>query len=82
VNGIFHMPILIAAERVTGLVGRLEDLESLSAVLKHLRHEWKRIQAAPLIERCEDLVGASHLYPIPCTKSSRMVDPRLGVTHC
>jgi hypothetical protein len=50
--------------RVTGLMRAPVNLKPLSAILKHLWHEWEALQAASFVERPQDLFFASDLHPV------------------
>ena len=56
------------ANRVAGLVRPLVNSEPLTAVLKHLRHEWQSVQAAIFVKCTEDLFLASDFHPITGSK--------------
>jgi hypothetical protein len=79
-NGIGEPSATRASDRVTGLMGPFVDSESLTAILKHLRHEWQTLQAAILVKGAENLFFASDLHPITGAKSHAALPIR--VTNC
>src|SRR5262245_27755824 len=63
-HGAGQSPPAGAIHRVAGLVRALENLEALTAVLEHLRHERQALQSPGLVQRAENFLLASHLDPI------------------
>jgi hypothetical protein len=68
VNSFGEPPTLVRVYAIVArLVGNLVHLKSLSAELKHLRHERQALKASVYIESLEDLLLAAHVYPISYT---------------
>lgn len=55
-------------DRVAGLMRALVDLEPLSTVFEHLRHEGQSLLAARFIKRKQNLIFATDLNPIATAK--------------
>jgi hypothetical protein len=53
---------------IAGLMCALENLESLSAVLEHLRHEGKSLQATEFVKSTQNLFLTADFYPITSAK--------------
>jgi hypothetical protein len=53
-DSVCHPAAAIWENGVAGLVRTLKDPEALTAVLKHLRHEWQSFQLPVLVERFKD----------------------------
>jgi hypothetical protein len=47
---------IMPADRVTGLVRALVNTKALTAVLEHLRHEGKFVEASILVERAKNVL--------------------------
>jgi len=56
---------VISRDRIAGLVSSLVNLKPLTAPFEHLRHERQSLEAAVLVDRCENLVLTSDFDPIP-----------------
>ena len=67
-----HGPLHAVHPAVVDLVAALErpllHPEPLAGELEHLRHERQRLQPAPLVERRQDLLRASHLDEVAGTQ--------------
>jgi hypothetical protein len=60
-------------DRVAGLVRAFVNSKPLTAVLKHLRHEWQLVQTSGFVEGGKDLLFASNFHPIARSKCHPMV---------
>ena len=56
-------------DRVAGLVRALVDLEPLSAVLEHLRHERQALHATAFVKRAQNLFLTADFHPIASAKA-------------
>ena len=66
-HGVFHPAQIGRSGGIAGLVGRLDDAQTFSAVGDHLRHERKRLEAPFAIQSSKNLVQRAHFHPISGT---------------
>ena len=69
-NRTIHPPAHILLDGVTRLVGPLRHTELPPAVLEHLRHERQRVELAPLVESCQNLIALRTSTRSPARRSS------------
>jgi hypothetical protein len=69
---------IVAADSIAGLVGALVNTETLTAVLKHLRHERESVEATILVECAKNFLLAPNLYPVACTRVHVNIPIRSG----
>ena len=63
-DGVCHTPDGEKLDRIRRLVRGSADSEFLSAMLEHLRHERQCVNALTIIQRGQNLLRASDLYPL------------------